>query len=500
MDRQDGNKGQQQIVPEVDLMKIEDDGPPASCGSSGSSISDYGIVEGSPIRVKGRLTSQSEPSLVSRQQQTSGPDESMAKDMPEPLSKHLSERMDEQEDPSNTNTPDSAANGFWEYFKTEIMSNDFDDSHEFKSERIKNFLSVPNELEKLLFLGYLICLDSFLYNLTILPIRIVIGIFRLFSWVFLGGVALKPAQKTDLVKGALIATCTFVLLYFDASRLYHSVRGQAIIKLYVIFNVLEICDKLCSAFGHDILDSLFSLSSSSDSWPASRRRISRLTHFIVAQLYVIAHSLVLFYQVMTLNVAVNSYNNALMTLLLSNQFVELKSSVFKRFEKKNLFQLSCSDIVERFQLSVFLAIIMTRNFLEMMCEHNSFALFGFGLDKQTFLHAFGQLLHPVDLVRAIFKSEAFKVAEILLTPLITIYITEILVDWLKHAFITKFNGLLPILYNEYQLSLCRDLLGVNKLTRAESQSSDMFSLDTNESPQLDPSKMVYPLVFINTIV
>ena len=46
--------------------------------------------------------------------------------------------------------------------------------------------------------------------------------------------------------------------------------------------------------------------------------------------------------VLTLNVAINSFNNALLTLLLSNQFVEIKGSVFKRFEKENLFQLACS--------------------------------------------------------------------------------------------------------------------------------------------------------------
>ena len=32
----------------------------------------------------------------------------------------------------------------------------------------------------------------------------------------------------------------------------------------------------------------------------------------------------LFYQVITLNVAVNSYSNALLTLLMSNQFVEIQ--------------------------------------------------------------------------------------------------------------------------------------------------------------------------------
>ena len=34
-----------------------------------------------------------------------------------------------------------------------------------------------------------------------------------------------------------------------APQAYHSVRGQAVIKLYVVFNVLEIFDKLCASFG-----------------------------------------------------------------------------------------------------------------------------------------------------------------------------------------------------------------------------------------------------------
>ena len=44
-----------------------------------------------------------------------------------------------------------------------------------------------------------------------------------------------------MLKGGLVAGCTLVLQWFDASRVYHGVRGQSVIKLYVIFNVLEVC-------------------------------------------------------------------------------------------------------------------------------------------------------------------------------------------------------------------------------------------------------------------
>ena len=50
------------------------------------------------------------------------------------------------------------------------------------------------------------------------------------------------------------------------------------------------------------------------------------------------------YQTISLNVAVNSYDHALLTLLMSNQFVEIKGSVFKKFEKDNLFQITCAGM------------------------------------------------------------------------------------------------------------------------------------------------------------
>ena len=49
---------------------------------------------------------------------------------------------------------------------------------------MRNFLTVPRQLEKLLLFGMLVCLDTFLYATTFLPIRIVIGVFStLFSLV-----------------------------------------------------------------------------------------------------------------------------------------------------------------------------------------------------------------------------------------------------------------------------------------------------------------------------
>lgn len=67
-------------------------------------------------------------------------------------------------------------------------------------------------------------------------------------------------------------------------------------------------------------------------------------------LYIVVHTSVLFFQMITLNVAINFYSNALLSLLISNQFVEIKQSVFKKFEKENLFQLTCSGKFFLFEL------------------------------------------------------------------------------------------------------------------------------------------------------
>jgi len=119
---------------------------------------------------------------------------------------------------------------------------------------------------------------------------------------------------------------------------------------------LQIFDRLCCSFGIDVLDSV--LSDFSSMRPTRMHPIFRC---ITAAIYlckistnvkisndlihisiVVVHSMVLFYQAITLNVATNAHNSALLSLLISNQFVEIKGSVFKKFEKENLFQMSCA--------------------------------------------------------------------------------------------------------------------------------------------------------------
>jgi hypothetical protein len=47
----------------------------------------------------------------------------------------------------------------------------------------------------------------------------------------------------------------------------------------------------------------------------------------------------------------------------------------------------------------------------------------------------------------------------------TVLCSEMLVDWLKHAFITKFNHIRPSVYERYIDVLCRDLASGSAIGR-----------------------------------
>ena len=65
------------------------------------------------------------------------------------------------------------------------------------------------------------------------------------------------------------------------------VRNQATLKLYVIFNVLEIFDKLCASFGQDILDSLYASAGGRRRW-----RGGLALDFVIASVYTLLHTVV----------------------------------------------------------------------------------------------------------------------------------------------------------------------------------------------------------------
>lgn len=222
----------------------------------------------------------------------------------------------------------------------------------------------------------------------------------------------------------------------------------------VVLKQSKVGDRLLSALGQDIFECLFSSETLSRNSSGRSKVMLPFGMFLLSLVYNCAHAITLFYQVIALNVAVNSYSNALLTLLMSNQFVEIKGSVFKRFEKENTFQLTCADVVERFQLWLVLLIIGMRNVVEV----GGLSVPGAGIElgDEGMAAAKGPLHNPSILPMSFTILPSWLWSGEVLSPFLIVIGSEMFVDWIKHAYINKFNNIKPNFYSRILDILCKD--------------------------------------------
>ena len=136
----------------------------------------------------------------------------------------------------------------------------------------------------------------------------------------------------DLMKGLVLFGSAIPMCLIDISVVYHTVRAQGAIKLYMFFNMLEVSDRLLSSFGQDTLDAVY--------WTATdpRRKPSLGKLFlwlIIAIVYCsecpldpfhsqfdrlvsAIHSILVLLQAITLNIAFNSKNKMLFLIMITN--------------------------------------------------------------------------------------------------------------------------------------------------------------------------------------
>jgi len=331
------------------------------------------------------------------------------------------------------------------YLKVEMFGIGESEKGERRGEdNITNFLTVPFKIERMVWFGFFVCLDAFWYTLTYLPLRCLYSLYVLvkelvasFVLPLLGLSVFKDAPEAkgrgrffhrthayDIMVGALMLFGAYGLSLLNMGRVYHYIRGQNMIKLYVLTAMLEIFDKLLSSFGQDAFDSLYWQTRRYDGAETGKIAFS----FIVVAFYVVLHSGIYFIHIATLTVAINSAEQALITVLILNNFAEIKSFVFKKFDKQNLFQLACSDITERFQLCLFLTII-------------------------TFV-AFAQSGSVEDGWKDVLPSHCFVI--------LVMVAGESVADWIKHAFISKFNFIDASVYDDFMRVLRKDILNSQK--------------------------------------
>ncbi|CAL9093377.1 unnamed protein product [Musa acuminata var. zebrina] len=296
--------------------------------------------------------------------------------------------------------------------------------NEKKRQRVYNTMfHVPWRCERLIIAGFFVCLDSFLSLLTIMPARIAMAVWRvLYTRKFW---RLSAAELSDFGCFLVLALGVASLQLADISLIYHFIRGQGTIKLYVVYNVLEIFDKLCQSFGEDVLQVLFDSAEGLSTCPPDNMKFELIRFILDEAIAVIAfdilllvHSFILLAQAITLSTCIIAHNNAVHALLVSNNFAEIKSNVFKRVSKENLHNLVYYDIIERFHITAFVLFVLAQNILE--AEGPWFESF--------------------------------------ISNALLVYMCEVLVDAIKHSFLAKFNEIKPIAYSEFLEDLCEQTL------------------------------------------
>ena len=122
-------------------------------------------------------------------------------------------------------------------------------------------------------------------------------------------------------------------------------------------------------------------------------------------IYTWVHALLLTLEMFTLHVAITSSDDSVFSFLFYNNFSELKITVFKKVDTAGLYQYSVNDAVERMQLSIHL------------------------------LNIFASTSQDGNVI-------AYYMA--------IIFMSEVLIDSIKHFFITRLNRLRSDLYTDFK--------------------------------------------------
>lgn len=352
-------------------------------------------------------------------------------------------------------------------------------------------------------------------------------------------------EYSGMIRISLIIICIYFFSFMDTSRIYHYIRAQPFMKLYVILNMLEILERLLRSIGKDLIDNMTRTftriinlhsyiyimrksyydekrnsnpsfhnasqeSSSSDGsmyngiklpknknptfmdnnlskyseepnvkkewmnvksggissniimgeknisfmnktdgtaveektesfvnketneqkefenevqlsifFPFYSIVIKFILQYFLVLFYILIHSFIHLVRFLSLNIAINSSESKMFLILVMSNFTEIKSTVFKKFTNVTLFTIVASDAVERFYLFIDALLVL----LKMSTAYRT---------QNSFLS--------------------------ISSWLIIILLLEVGVDWCKHAYLLKFNGLKSESLNKYFLTLMADVL------------------------------------------
>lgn len=201
-------------------------------------------------------------------------------------------------------------------------------------DRVYNALVlVPYQLERLLWLGVSLCIDSFLAVFTVLPIRVLRASFAtIVKIASFGHTKLRGDQLYDLLCAALFTLTVMFLYHLKAGSIYYWVKDmtQEFLKLSVLLTALELCDKICCSFLVDVMEALAASCTAFASKPMrlfSSTTAAVISDALVALALLLAHGSSLMSQALVFGVAMNSQKHTLLALLIASNFTEIKGQL-----------------------------------------------------------------------------------------------------------------------------------------------------------------------------
>ena len=104
-----------------------------------------------------------------------------------------------------------------------------------RTAHLEDMLNTPWQLEKCLGIGFILCLDVLLHELTFMPLNAFCGIIRYATTGTKGkSYVMSPVEKSECYRTALLIANAIVIGYLlDFSYLYHYIRSQSFMKLYI---------------------------------------------------------------------------------------------------------------------------------------------------------------------------------------------------------------------------------------------------------------------------
>ncbi|KAH9599875.1 Tapt1 family [Trypanosoma melophagium] len=324
-------------------------------------------------------------------------------------------------------------------------------------EMLQHFLRMPEMLVDIefYFAVTMLSLTENILSLLLLPLKCLVAFSR---FERRDAVALVLIIFGILTYGSLSLYTTQLYAY-----LYHVVRRTSFIKLVMVFNILEVADRLLSALSQEAIEVLTVCvqgwgRGSTAYYKKSSVMVQRSLWLpfgsaLVSAVCVAAHAVTLLLSVVTLNVAVNAEGHLLLALMISNNFSEVKGVAYKKHNRESLLQVAAADAIERLKFFLFVLV--------MVIQH---------------------------------MHERFDVLDIADTLLILI--AEVFIDYVKHLFVAKFNGISLGVYRCYSQLALVDMASETVLWRLEGiqvQCVDDPLTDTDDvRGLLSPSAGFFP--------